>query len=107
MFDSLKYEYVEIKECNLQDLYKQAEQLETLGYQVVSNGVFHNGYRYTLKMRKVKNITKKTYINIMGWCFVIVGFFIAFIFGMIIGAAGGADIAYKKCSKESYKEKRI
>ncbi len=107
MFDSLKYEYVEIKECNLQDLYKQAEQLETLGYQVVSNGVFHNGYRYILKMRKPKNITKKAYLNIMGWCFVIVMVFVAFISGMIIGAANGADVAYKKCSKESQKEKRI
>lgn len=34
MFDFLKYQYVEIRECNLNDVYKKAEELEKIGLEL-------------------------------------------------------------------------
>lgn len=87
MFDFLKYQYVEIRECNLNDVYKKAEELEKIGYRIVGNGVFREYGKFVIEMRKPKNITKMFYLNMIGWLFVIVAICSAFIFGLIMGAA--------------------
>lgn len=85
MFDFLKYQYVEIRECNLNDVYKKAEELEKIGYRIVGNGVFREYGKFVIEMRKPKNITKMFYLNMIGWLFVIVVICSAFIFGLIMG----------------------
>lgn len=83
MFDFLKYQYVEISEYNLKDVYRKAEELEKIGYEVVGNE-----YRkFAIQMRKPKNVTKMFYLNMIGWGFVFIMICGAFAFGLMMGVA--------------------
>lgn len=86
IFDFLKYDYTEVRESNLDVLYEEAETLSKIGYEVVGNGVFHDtGLRcYKLRMRKARNITRKFYLNLLGWIFVCTSVFISFLVGYTI-----------------------
>lgn len=86
MFDFLKYQYVEIRENSLSDVYKKAEELEMIGYEVVGNGAFrHENKKFVITMRKPKNVTKMFYLNMIGWGFVFIMICGAFAFGLIMG----------------------
>ena len=105
MFDFLKYSYVLLKNRNIHCLYAEAEQLEKIGYMVVNNGVFRNhSGKYKMKMRKPKNLTKMTYLNMFGWVFVIVAIFIAFVVGYLIGMheANIKDVVKQTLQNTSY-----
>ena len=52
----MKYHYCELTSINADYLYKEAEFLESIGYQVVGNGMFYEGGIYTMKMRKAKEV---------------------------------------------------
>ncbi|EMZ37748.1 hypothetical protein LS77_002480 [Helicobacter bilis] len=83
MFDFLKYQYVEIREYDLKDAYRNAEELEKIGYEVVGNE-----YRkFAIQMRKPKNVTKMFYLNMIGWGFVFIMICGAFAFGLMMGVA--------------------
>lgn len=101
MFDFLKYSYVEIRENSLDDVYKQVEVLEKIGYRVAGNGVFKSGYRkFIITMRKPKNVTKMFYLNMIGWGFVFIMICGAFAFGLIMGVG-------VKCVKCEAKNKQV
>lgn len=105
MFDFLKYSYVLLKNRDIHCLYAEAEQLEKIGYMVVNNGVFRNhSGKYKMKMRKLKNLTKMTYLNMFGWVFVIVAIFIAFVVGYLIGMheANIKDVVKQTLQDTSY-----
>lgn len=105
MFDFLKYSYVLLENRDIHCLYAEAEQLEKIGYMVVNNGVFRNhSGKYKMKMRKPKNLTKMTYLNMFGWVFVIVAIFIAFVVGYLIGMheANIKDVVKQTLQDTSY-----
>ena len=53
----MKYHYCKIKSCDIDYVYKKAEFLESIGYQIVGNGVFSDdGLFYEISMRKVASV---------------------------------------------------